>query len=356
MNTDIHARLQLCYPGHATPALDVDIRLPGRGVSAVFGPSGAGKTSLLRCIAGLERASGELRIGQQSWQDDRHFLPTHRRPLGYVFQEASLFPHLSVRGNLAYACRRASTTAASWDHVIALMHLEPLLERHSGQISGGERQRVAIARALLSGPELLLMDEPLAAMDADRKREILPYLEQLHRQLDIPVLYVTHSLDEVARLADHIVVLDGGRVSDAGAAASLLPRIEGPDREDTGVVIEAVVAERDTRWQLMRLDFQGGQLWAGDDGTTNEGRQRLRIRARDVSISRDTTSHSSILNRLPARVEAIESDADGPQALVRLRLGDWLLLARTTRRSVAELDLKPGETVFAQIKAVAIIR
>jgi len=356
MSADIRARLQLEFEGAGPPVLDVDLTVPGQGISAIFGPSGAGKTSLLRCIAGLERARGDVRIRDQIWQDARHFLPTHRRALGYVFQEASLFSHLSARGNLSYACRRARGRADHWDRIIELMDLAALLDRPAAQLSGGERQRVAIARALLSGPDLLLMDEPLASLDAARKRDILPYLERLHRALDIPVLYVSHSVDEVARLADHVVVLDQGRVRDSGEAVAVLPRLQDASSDDAGAMIEAVVAERDPRWQLLRLDFEGGKLWIGDDGSAQGSRQRVHIRARDVSLSRDAHSRSSILNRLPARIEAIEADANQAQALVRLMLGQWPLLARTTRRSVAELELAPGQTVMAQIKAVAILR
>ena len=205
----IQAQFKLSYSGFA---LDVDLALPGRGISAIYGASGSGKTSLLRCIAGLDRAVGQLCVNGEVWQDESHFLPPHQRSLGYVFQEASLFAHLTVRGNLDYGLNRLAPAQrkVSLDHALDLLGIAHLMERKPEGLSGGERQRVAIARALLTSPRLLLMDEPLAALDLPRKREILPYLERLHTELDIPLLYVSHSPDELARLADHLVVLELG--------------------------------------------------------------------------------------------------------------------------------------------------
>ncbi len=354
--SSILLRLRLRYPRAARDALNIDAELPGRGIIAVYGPSGAGKTSLLRCIAGLERAEGELRIGDQVWQDGRRRLPTHRRALGYVFQEASLFPHLTAAANLRYAERRAGADPALRGDILRLMGLDGLLARYPHQLSGGERQRVAISRALLSRPRLLLMDEPLAALDSARRREILPYLDALHRNLDLPILYVTHSLDEVARLADTVLVLESGRAIAQGPAAQLLPQLTDAGDEQTGVLIEAVVAERDARWGLARLRFAGGDLWAPDGGEATAQPLRLRVLARDVSLSQDERCRSSILNRLPARIEEIEQDDGAAQALVRLRVGDTPLLARITRRSASELALTPGQQVWAQIKSVAVVR
>ena len=205
----IQARFKLDWPGFT---LDVDLDLPARGITALFGHSGSGKTTLLRCIAGLERApQGQLEVLGETWQDSRQWLPTHQRSLGYVFQEASLFPHLTVLGNLRYGLKRSSDAQrVSLDQAIELLGINHLLERKPDRLSGGERQRVGMARALALSPRLLLMDEPLAALDLKRKQEILPYLERLHAELEIPVLYVSHSPDEVARLADHIVGADFG--------------------------------------------------------------------------------------------------------------------------------------------------
>ncbi|MDZ7595072.1 MAG: molybdenum ABC transporter ATP-binding protein [Thiobacillus sp.] len=208
--------------------LEVDLQLPDRGITALFGPSGCGKTTLLRAIAGLERApDGRLVVSGEPWQDADIFIPPHRRALGYVFQETSLFPHLSVRRNLEYGMKRVPENERTlhWDEVIDWLGLAPLIGQQPHQLSGGQRQRVAIGRALLSSPRLLLMDEPLAALDASARTEILPYLDQLHQRLAIPMLYVSHAVEEVARLADHLVCLEAGRVAWQGAAADGLARL-----------------------------------------------------------------------------------------------------------------------------------
>jgi len=354
----IEARFKLAYPGFA---LDIDLALPGQGITALFGHSGSGKTTLLRAIAGLERVpDGRLVIDGDVWQDKEVFLPTHRRPLGYVFQEASLFAHLSVRANLEYGRRRSADARAgdaAFEHIVALLGIGMLLDRRPERLSGGERQRVAIARALLTRPRLLLMDEPLAALDQGRKEEILPYLEQLHAELKIPLLYVSHAPDEVARLADHLVVLDAGRVLGAGPLTDTLARLDLPIRlgEDAGVVIEAVVAEHDREWHLARVEFAGGSLWVRDLGHPLGQRVRMRILARDVSIAGERITGTSILNTLSATVTALGDDGHPALRLVQLSAGGVPLLARVTRRSVAALALVPGLSVWAQIKAVALI-
>lgn len=353
----IRARFRLDWPGFA---LDVDLDLPGQGVTALFGHSGSGKTTLLRCIAGLERAAeGELRVRGEVWQDATRFLPTHRRPLGYVFQEASLFPHLSARGNLEYGMKRSREplARAALDDVVALLGIGGLLDRRPEQLSGGERQRVAIARALAVKPRLLLMDEPLAALDFARKQEVLPYLERLHDALEIPVLYVSHAPDEVARLADHIVVMQNGRAHASGPLGETLARLDLPIRlgEDVGVVLDAVVAARDAAWHLVEMAFAGGRLWARDNGQPLGHRGRVRILARDVSLARAPVAGTSILNTLPAVVEDSVDDGHPALVLVKLRVGDSPLLARLTRRSAHALALTPGLQVYAQIKAVALV-
>ena len=354
----IEVRFKLAYPGFA---LDIDLALPGQGITALFGHSGSGKTTVLRAIAGLERVpDGRLVIDGEVWQDQGVFLPTHRRPLGYVFQEASLFPHLSVRANLEYGRRRSAGAGAgdaAFDHIVALLGIGMLLDRRPERLSGGERQRVAIARALLTRPRLLLMDEPLAALDQGRKEEILPYLEQLHAELAIPLLYVSHAPDEVARLADHLVVLEAGRVLGAGPLTETLARLDLPIRlgEDAGVVLDAVVAERDREWHLARVEFPGGSLWVRDQGHPLGQRVRVRILARDVSIAGERIDGTSILNTLSATVTALGDDAHPALRLVRIEAGGVPLLARVTRRSAAALALAPGLSVWAQIKAVALI-
>ena len=360
----IHARFRVAHPGFT---LDVDLQLPGRGVSALFGASGSGKTTCLRAIAGLEHApGGYLSVNGEVWQDDSRglFVPTHQRPLGYVFQEASLFPHLTIRRNLEYGMRRVPKSArpenskiASLQHVVELLGIAPLLERMPHKLSGGEKQRVAIARALAASPRILLMDEPLAALDLKRKNEILPYLERLHDELEIPLIYVSHAPDEVARLADHLVVLEQGRALSSGALGETLARLYLPIRlgEDAGVVLEGEIAELDAEWHLARVAFTGGNLWVRDNKLPIGQHVRVRILARDISIALGTHLDSSILNVLPATVEQLADDTHPALSLVRLNAGGVALIARITRRSAAKLGLHPGQKVWAQIKAVALV-
>jgi molybdate transport system ATP-binding protein len=342
--------------------LTVDAELPGQGITAVFGPSGAGKTTLLRAIAGLDRqATGRLSVGGRIWQDSERglFLPAHRRPVGYVFQEADLFAHLNVRANLLFGARRAKVAdlPRKLAEVADLLGLGTLLGRRPGTLSGGERRRAAIARALLVDPAVLLLDEPLAGVDAARRDEILPWLERLHRASRVPILYVSHSLDEVARLADHLVVLDRGRVTAAGPLGPPLATLEPPlpVGDEAGVVLEAVIAARDARWHLCRADVAGGSLWLRDQGRPVGAAARVRVLARDVSLALQPAAESSILNVLPAVVDAVAEEAHPALALVRVRIGPGVLLARVTRRSVAALQLVPGRAVWAQVKSAAIL-
>ena len=356
----ITARFKLSWPDFN---LDVDLKLPGHGVTALFGHSGSGKTTLLRCLAGLERADqGQLIFRGNTWQDANTWLPTHRRPLGYVFQEASLFPHLSVLGNLEFGRKRAQNPASTasrtgLDQAIELLGIGHLLNRQPAHLSGGERQRVAIARALAVGPEILLMDEPLAALDIQRKREILPYLERLHDELDIPVIYVSHAPDEVARLADHLVVLDQGRVLAAGPLGKTLARLDLPTRlgEDVGVVLEAVVGHIDPQWQLARIDFAGGSLWSRDQGIPAGKAVRVRVLARDVSLAIGPPGISSIQNSLEGQIEQISPDEHPGLLLVRVQIGPSLMIARLTRRAADQLGIAIGLPVRVQIKSVALM-
>jgi molybdate transport system ATP-binding protein len=341
--------------------LDVDLALPGRGVTAVFGPSGSGKTTLLRCIAGLARApQGRLSVKGQTWQDDAVFLPTHRRPIGVVFQEASLFSHLSVRGNVDYGLKRLPPAArgAGPAAAIELLGIGPLLDRPTTSLSGGERQRVAIARALAVNPQLLLMDEPLASLDQARKQEILPYLRRLHDELEIPVLYVSHSADEIARLADHLVLLSRGRVLGQGALQDMLVRLDlaAAFVDDVGAVIEASVAGHDDEDHLSRLVFPGGQLLVGRCAEAVGQRVRAHVRASDVSLSDRPPEGSSILNVLPARVVELSPSSTPGQVLVRLDVAGTPLVARITARSCRALQIEVGRTVWAQVKSVAVMR
>jgi molybdate transport system ATP-binding protein len=341
--------------------LDVDLALPQRGISALFGHSGSGKTTLLRAVAGLERApGGYVALGDEVWQDDARglFLPVHRRALGYVFQEASLFPHLSVRANLEFGRKRvpARERRFALEPVTALLGIEGLLDRRPDGLSGGERQRVAIARALLASPRLLLMDEPLAALDLRRKLEILPYLERMHEELAIPIIYVSHAPDEVARLADHLVLLDDGKAVASGPLTATLARVDLPPSfaDDAGVVLDTVLAghEEDA---LSRLEFAGGVLFVGRRREAVGTRLRCRIHARDVSLVLDCPHGSSIVNRLPAEVTAVAPTDTPGHVLVQLRLGESPLLARITERSRRELAIAPGLRLWAQIKGVALL-
>lgn len=354
----ITARFSLDHDGGF--ALRAHLNLPGRGVTALFGPSGCGKTTLLRCMAGLTRVpQGYLEVNGAVWQDGKHFVPTHRRPLGYVFQEANLFAHLSVRRNLDYGRSRSGhvSTAEAFDRIVALLGIAHLLERWPSGLSGGERQRVAMARALLTQPRLLLMDEPLAALDLARKAEILPYLERLRDELDIPILYVSHAPDEVARLADHLVVLDQGAVVAAGPLQDTLARLDLPIRlgEDTGTVADATVVDIQTEWHLALVELPGARIWVRHGGQALGQRVRLRISARDVSLALAPVGDTSIMNCVAATVEQIASEDHPALALVRLNMGGTPLLARVTQRSAHRLGLQPGMAVWAQIKAVAMI-
>lgn len=359
MSNGLHLQLALPRPGFE---LAVDLDLPGQGISVLFGPSGSGKTTVLRCVAGLETAArGFVRIGAEVWQDDQAGirLPVWQRDLGYVFQEASLFAHLDVRRNLEYGLRRAGRkgSAAGLRSAVQLLGIEPLLTRSVANLSGGERQRVAIARALATQPRLLLFDEPMAALDFARRQEILPWLERMRDELSIPMLYVTHSPDEVARLADHLVVLDAGRVRAAGAVADVLASVECPVvvGEEAGTVVSARIVERDAAWHLLRAAFPGGSFWVRDGGQPVGTAVRLRVLARDVSIQLQEPTGTSIQNHLQAVVESFADDGDPAQALLRLRCGSVPLLARVTRRAIHDLALAPQQPVWAQVKTVALI-
>lgn len=356
INARIEAKFRLAWPGFT---LDVDLSLPGRGVTALFGHSGSGKTTLLRCLAGLERPPhGRLEFKAKIWQDENIWLPTHQRPIGYVFQEASLFAHLDVLGNLNFGLKRSPTAQrVGLEQAIELLGIGHLLDRKPDTLSGGERQRVGIARALAVGPEILLMDEPLAALDLKRKQEILPYLERLHDELDIPVIYVSHSPDEVARLADHIVAMDGGRVVAHGPLGETLARLDLPIRlgEDVGVVLDSSVGLIDAEWHLARVDFAGGSLWTRDRGLPAGKRVRVRVLARDVSLAVQEPRESSIQNILDGVVESIGDDEHPGLLLVRVQVGASMLVARLTRRSAAQLGIAAGLPVRVQVKSVALM-
>ena len=336
-------------------SLDVDVDIPMRGITGVFGESGAGKTALLRCIAGLERgATGHLVVADDVWQDATKSRPVHDREIGYVFQEPRLFAHLDVRQNIEYGQRRGRREDVGFDEAVELLGLRYLLDRRVDTLSGGEAQRVAIARALLRSPRVVLMDEPIASLDRARRDEILPFLDRLHAALSIPVIYVSHSIEEVIRLCDYLLVMERGRIVAAGDIQEVLLRADLPvlGGEEAGAIIRASVVMHDPGDGLTKIAFDGVEMWV--PGRYEPGAAlRLRIRANDVSICREDPGTSTVLNVLPGAIDSIRSDSESSE-LVQLAVGSEHILARVTRRSRAQLDLKPGDKVLAQIKSVAV--
>ncbi|MCB1959550.1 MAG: molybdenum ABC transporter ATP-binding protein [Rhodocyclaceae bacterium] len=343
---------------HGVFSLDAAFSLPMHGVSALFGPSGCGKTTILRNIAGLNRMAGHLRVGDTVWQDEQHSMPAHARAVGYVFQEASLFPHLSVRANLDYALRRARSDqdGSETDSLIDALGLAPLLPRMPARLSGGERQRVAIARALLTRPRVLLMDEPLSALDGPARDDILDVLETLPAVSSAPIVYVSHAIDEVARLADTLVVLDGGRVLAHGPTNEILTRadLSLAHSEHAGSVFHGRIAAHHANTHLTEVDSDGGRLLVSAPPSPVGRTLRLRIAARDVSIALSRPTDSSIINHLPVSVIDICPDPNPGHRLVRLAAGKTVLLARITTLSRERLGLVPGMTAWALIKGVAV--
>ena len=318
--------------------LDVNVEVPDTGITGVFGESGSGKTTLLRCIAGLEGGDG---------------LPVHKRNVGYVFQDPGLFPHLTVRGNIEFGARRATTRRVESTSVVDMLGLGNLLDRRPETLSGGEAQRVAIAAALMRSPDLVLMDEPLASLDRRRKDELLPYFDRLHDELSVPAIYVSHDIEEVSRLCDHLVLLEGGKVVASGNLADVLSRVDVPvlSGRNAGVVLWANPVDREDG--LTKFDCGEGDIWAPGEFETGGGPLRLRIAASDVSIARDRPTATTILNVLRATIEEVHT-VDAATALVRLGVGNQSLLARVTNRSVQRLELRAGERVFAQVKSVTV--
>lgn len=352
----IHARLQLARERFV---LDVDIELPDHGVTALFGRSGSGKTTLLRCLAGLERGSrGSLRFGNQVWQHENRFVPAHERPIGYVFQDNSLFPHLSVARNLVYGYRRVPPEERRLqpEQVIDWLGLAPLLERHPNTLSGGQLQRVAIGRALLSSPGLLLMDEPVVSLDQAAKDRILPYLENLREQLRIPIIYVSHSMSEVIRLADHMVLIEDGQILADGPLQQILTRTDLPlaHGEQAGSLITGRLVRQHRDDHLSEVSVGNNTLFVPWSETDPRHELRIRILARDVSIALDRPTRSSILNHLACRISEITADPHPGYCLLRLSLGEQQMLSRITRRSVAQLGLKTGDEVWAAVKSVSL--
>lgn len=356
---DIEITLSLERAGFS---LETGLRLPGSGVTVLFGPSGSGKTTVLRCVAGLETARGRVSIGGRCWQDSARGVnvPTWQRDLGYVFQEASLFDHLNVEQNLRFGIKRINKPQASeyLSDAIELLGIGHLLNRHPAGLSGGERQRVAIARALALEPRLLLLDEPLASLDQARRDEILPWLERLHTNLKIPVLYVTHAMQELTRLADHVVVLTNGTVRLHGSTQQVLA---DPDFAKTvggqaGAILRATVVSHDEAFHLTRLSLPAGDLWVSQQSLQPSSAVRVHVHANDVSLARDdpTPTGTSIQNRLSGVIQSITPDNHPAHGMVVLACGDQQLLARVTARAIKEMQLAVGDRVWCQIKSVAL--
>jgi molybdate transport system ATP-binding protein len=344
-------------------ALDATFTVPATGITALFGPSGCGKTTVLRCMAGLHRLSdGLCTIGGDVWQDRTTFRPAHKRPVGYVFQEPSLFPHLSVRRNLLFGAPRrqiSATTETHFNEVIDLLGLAGLLDRAPQNLSGGERQRVAVGRALLSEPKLLLMDEPLSALDRQTKDEILPFLERLHASLSLPVVYVSHDIAEVERLADNLVLMQAGRVVVAGPFSEVLsdPALPLAHTKEAAVSLDAVVKTYDENYGLATLEVAGGRFTVPMTRAPIGSRRRLTIAASNISLAREAPHATTILNILPAMILSA-TPAGEHETVVLLGLGPKgagsRLLARITRRSWDDLGLADGTMIFAQVKSVAL--
>jgi molybdate transport system ATP-binding protein len=340
--------------------LDIRLEVPDFGITALFGRSGAGKSSVIGAIAGLLRPdAGHVRAGGRTLFDAaaRIDVPAHRRRVGYVFQESRLFPHLSVQQNLLYGYRRAPAAERSIapEQITELLGIGALLKRRPAGLSGGEKQRVAIGRALLAQPKILLMDEPLASLDGPRKREILPYIERLRRELELPIVYVSHALDEVTRLADTMAVIDAGQLVAVGTPEALSQRIELRQlmgSYEAGVVLDVEVAAHDPQYQLSTLRFAGGVLRVPEVAAPVGARVRVRVRERDVSIAVEKPFGLSIQNILEGSVVAITEEA-GPMAEVLIELKGVQLTARVTRDSVRRLRLATGLRVYALVKTVA---
>nr|VFK32362.1 MAG: molybdate transport system ATP-binding protein [Candidatus Kentron sp. MB]VFK75852.1 MAG: molybdate transport system ATP-binding protein [Candidatus Kentron sp. MB] len=334
--------------------------IPGTGVTALFGRSGAGKTTLLRCMAGIERVTeGFFQVNDECWQDTRKrlFVAPHKRTLGYIFQGGNLFPHMRVRANLFYGYRRTPPARRRVEpaEIMETLGLSPLMERYPDTLSGGERQRVSIGRALMNSPRLLLMDEPMTGLDQARKREIIPYLERLRASFRIPILYVTHDINELIRVADWLIIMDNGQILESGPLDEMLSRLDLDiaGLEDAGAVLRVRIMEHDDVFHLTEVRFSGGRLSIPriDRGVGEQ--LRLRVHARDVSLTLDPPGRTSILNVVESIITDIATGTSG-RALVRLDAGGAPLLARITQKSRHTLGLRTGRRVYAQIKGVAL--
>jgi molybdate transport system ATP-binding protein len=352
----LHLDVQKSYPGFE---LNVSTSIALHGVTGLFGPSGSGKSTLLRIIAGFERhVSGSVRTSDEIWHDsrDRVHVPAFRRDVGFVFQDARLFTHLTVSGNLRYAANRSTGIGPEWDDVVVVLDLQSLLNRDVAGLSGGERQRVAIARTLLSKPRLLLLDEPLASLDSARKQEILPYLEALPERFGIPAIYVSHSVDEILRMAERLVVLRAGKLCDEGNTVDVLNRLEpGGTAGDAASVLEALVRKQLPDLQLTELAINGQSIFVPALRAHRPGQRVLiRVRASDVALATTRPQNISVRNVIQGAVTSIQDLPDSPFALATVDVHGALLRAQLTRQAVAELRLAAGSEVFALLKTATL--
>jgi len=353
------ARCHVCYPGFE---LNVALDVPASGVLALFGPSGSGKTTLIRCLAGLERApNGFLQVGDETWQDESRgvYVPMHRRPIGYVFQDARLFPHLSVRSNLVYGFNRTPSDQrkVSLEQVVGILGIQHLLERRPHKLSGGEQQRVAIGRALLTSPRLLLLDEPLSSLDTQRKREVLPFIQRLYKELQIPIVYVSHSVSEILQLAHRVAVLQAGELKAFGPLSDVFARLDLPNsagRRSLGAVIDAEIVEHEPSYGLTRLTFVGGTLYVPLQTLDVGESLRVHVLSTDVTLLRCTSATAtSALNMLDAQVVEIK-EADQATVDILLDVG-CPLVASVTKKSLSNMDIRPGQRLCAHIKTLALV-
>ena len=352
------ARLDLRY---ASFHLNVDLDVPTSGITAIFGPSGSGKTTLLRCLAGLERVPhGLVQFGEEIWQNESlgRCLPLYERPIGYVFQEPRLFPHYSVQSNLLYGYNRISpeTRRIGIEQVVEILGISHLLERRIHKLSGGEQQRVAIGRALLTSPKLLLLDEPLASLDLQRKQELLPFIRRLHAELHIPIIYVSHGLTEILQLADRVVLLKEGHVVGTGTLSEVFTALDfrghlGPHR--IGAILDACVTHHEPQYGLTQLEFAGQSLFVPLQPVAIGQPMRVHILSSDVTlVTERINSPTSVLNILEATIVEIR-EINHASVDVLLDIGAPLV-ASITKKSLMTLGLKSGQRVFTHIKAVAL--
>ena len=337
--------------------LNVNLKIDDNCVTALYGRSGSGKTTLLRLITGLENIPGaSVVFNSEIWQSQQEFVPVHQRRIGYVFQHLNLFPHMTADQNLRFAEQRAKAAdSVNRSDIIKMLDIEKLLPKRPDNLSGGEQQRVAIARALLSNPQLLVMDEPLGSIDSIAKARILPYLQKLHDHLKIPVIYVSHALDEVLEFADHVVRIDSGQVTAKQTVIDF--SIEGPDADlpHGAAIIRCSVEENDAASSLTRVNFEGQDMYIAGQQYKPGDQLRLRVPARDVSLAREKPAASSIVNVFESKILDIHDPGEGPTAVVIVGIGSQQLLARVTRKSVRELGLGTGDKIFTQVKGVALM-